>query len=430
MTQAQIDSASRVSTFHALSHPVYRRLWAAAWLWYMNRWIEMVVLSWLVLDLTDSPAQVALVGVSRMTPMFLLGLIGGSLADRFPKLKVITATQIVNLAVTIGMMLVILSGGVQPWHVFLASFFMGMSWTIDFSARRSYFAELFGPDRLINAISLDAAAMTGSGIVGPLIGGTLISLVGFGGAYGLMVGLFGLGLVMLLTIRAEGVERPLMATGSVFSQVTEAIRTIRTNRMVWAALSVTVALNFFGFPYIQMVPVIAWDVLGVDALLYSVLSAGAGVGSFVTSLIIASRGVLRQGTLYSLGATLMLFSVVLFAFSPYYVLSLLLLVVAGMGMAGFATMQPAIILQAMPPEMRGRAMGAIALGIGASPLGMLIVGNLAEVVGPRMALGSMAGAGVVVMLALRLWLPELRDKARPTAAAQVIVPAIEKINSA
>ena len=113
---------------------------------------------------------------------------------------------------------------------------------------------------------------------------------------------------------------------------------------------------------------------------------------------------------YTLGAALMLGAVVLFAVSPTYLVSLGLLLAVGMGLSGFATMQSALAMQAVAPELRGRALGAISLGIGAGPLGMLLLGNLAEVVGAPIALAAFAGIGCLLVLVLYWRLPELRAR--------------------
>jgi MFS family permease len=405
------DSAAvsrRTGTLRALGHPSFRRLWIASSLWYVNRMMEMVVLSWLVLELTSSPSQVAFVGVSRMAPMFLLGLVAGSVADRFVKKRVMQATQITNLVVVVGMLLIISLGSIQPWHVFVASFVTGSAWTVDFAARRSYFAELFEPDGLGNAVSLDVAALTGSAMLGPILGGTLIPLIDYSGVYLVMLVLYAIGFILLMTVEARPIVARTSGSSSVANNVVEAVRMIGTTRALWAALTITVSLNFFGFPYMQMVPIIARDELEVGPVLYGLLGAAAGLGSLTGSLFIASRTIRNKGSMYSLGAILMVTGVFLFALSPVYQLSLLFLIVAGFGMSGFATMQPVIALQAVPPAMRGRAMGAIALGIGASPIGMFLVGQMAEAWGPRTALAVLTGTGFVVLNGVRLVLPELR----------------------
>ena len=215
-----------------------------------------------------------------------------------------------------------------------------------------------------------------------------------------------------MSLVKNGITRNSAPKDSIVSQVTEAIRVVRGNRTIWTVFLVTVALNFFGFPYIQMVPVIARDVLGVGEVLFGVLMSSAGMGALIGSLVIASNQISRQGTVYSLGASLMLAAIFLFAFSKVYVISLVLLFLAGLGVSGFGTMQVIIALRAVSPEMRGRAMGAIALGIGASPLGMIVVGQLAEGLNTQAALALLTGSGLLVMTIMRWRLPELRDRDR------------------
>ena len=173
---------------------------------------------------------------------------------------------------------------------------------------------------------------------------------------------------------------------------------------------ITVTLNFFGFPYMQMVPVIARDVLGASAALYGVMASAIGIGAITGSLFIATGLFHRQGSTYSLGAILMLVAVFSFSFSQVYPLSVALLFIAGFGMSGFAIMQPILVLQAAPPGLRGRALGAVALGIGVSPLGIILVGQLAEILGPQTALSILTGAGILVVTALHWRYAVLRDK--------------------
>jgi MFS family permease len=403
---------SRLPTFQALDQPSYRRLWTAAWLWYTCRWMELVVLSWLVLQLTDSPVQVALVGVSRMLPMSLLGLVAGSVADRFSRTGVMLVAQCVNLLSTAALAVLIMAGMVEPWHAWTSIFLTGTAYTMDFSTRRAYYAEIFPGPRLANAVALDTVALMGSSLIGPLVGGLLISYTGFGGAYAALVGMFLAGLLLLVTVhRGRGPREPSRGAG-VAVQVFEALRAIRSNRALWATLLVTVCLNFFGSPYFQMVPVIARDILHAGSVRYGLLGAAAGLGAFGGSLAIASRRVRRKGRVYVLGAALMMGAIVLFATSPYYLLSLALLVLVGAGLAGFATMQPTLALEAVTPDFRGRALGAVALGIGAGPLGTLLAGNMAEGMGAPRALAMLSGVGFILVLALYAWLPELRARSR------------------
>ena len=351
-----------------------------------------------------------------MLPMLMLGLVAGSLADRFPKKPLMVVFQVVNLVVAASMTLLVfadpdLSGDVlKEWHVFLGSFLVGIAWTADFAARRAFYSELFDGAGLVNAVALDSVAMMGSSMLGPLLGGTLIFVVGFEGTYAAMLGAVIVGFLLLLTMPTTGMARPASPTAGLATQVAEIVQTMRANRTIWAVVLVTIALNFFGFPFIQMLPVIARDVLGAGSLGYGVLAAATGIGSIAGTLMIATRGAERMGTIFCLGAMLMLVGIFFFALSELYAVSFLLLLVAGVGMSGFATMQSTIPLQAVPREMRGRAIGAVALAIGSAPLGLLALGPLAEARGPQEAVVAFTAAGILVLGALYWRLPVLRDR--------------------
>ena len=139
--------------------------------------------SWLVLEKTESPLMVTLVGVSRLAPMLLLGMVAGSLADRFPKKFLMACFQLVNLAATAVLTILVFTDAIEAWHIFLALFITGVAWTVDFSARRSFYSELFADSRVVNAIALDSAAATGCNMLGPLLAGTMIAFAGYEGAF-------------------------------------------------------------------------------------------------------------------------------------------------------------------------------------------------------------------------------------------------------
>ena len=400
--------SSRPSPFQSLAHPSFRRLWIAAWLWMTCMMMELAVASWLVLELTDSPIEVALVGTFRMLPMFVLGLVAGQLADRFPKKRLLVAAQALNMTGASTMLVLVATGLVAPWHVYVCTFLIGMAMTTDFPARRGYFAEIFDSSRLTNAIAMETAAMMGSFMLGPLMGGLLIAAIGFEGSYSVMVAFFLVSLLLVASVKASEPKEGRLGTESAVAQVVAGLRNTRRNQTLWSVFVVTAVVNFLGFPFMQMVPVIARDVLGVGSSLYGLLAAAIGIGSFSGAVLLALLRIQRPGAYFCLGALVLLLSIALFASSEVYLISLVVLVVAGLGQSGFASMQSAITLQAAPPEMRGRAIGAVLLGIGLHPLGAVVVGTLAEVIGPQLALGVLAGSGVVIVATLRWMYPPLQ----------------------
>lgn len=394
--------------WYALSNTSFRRLWIASWLWMTCMMMELAVASWLVLQLTDSPFSVALVGTFRMLPMFVVGIAVGELADRLPKKRLMVGAQFLHVTGASAMLFLLTMGWIQPWHVYICTFLIGTAMTTDFPARRGYFAQMFESSRLNNVIALETAAMMGSFMLGPLLGGMLIELVDFTGSYIVMVSIFVVSLLIVITIRsAEPIESAERQDG-VIKDVIEGMKFARNNPTLWSLFLVTAVVNFLGFPFMQLVPVISRDVLGIGAFLYGLLAASMGIGSFAGSMLLASIKVRNPQAYFCLGALVLQFSIAAFAYSEFYPLSFLILIVAGIGQSGFASMQSSITLQAAPPAMRGRAVGVILLAIGLHPLGAVLLGKLAEVINPQHALGLLGITGFILVLSLRIALPAIQ----------------------
>jgi len=372
--------------------------------------IEMVCLSWLVLELTDSPSKVAFVGIARMVPMAVFGLIAGTISDRIPKILILKYVQGLNIVVSLVMLVLIQSNSIVYWHSYLSILLTGSGWVLDFTARRALYPELFSGRILTNAISLDTASLTGSMMLGSILGGLAINMGGFSTAYILMISMYILALILFINISTDNPKEQDNYEQGINETIKEYLYTLRSNKLIRSTFLVTLALNFFGFPYMLMVPVIARDSLGANELLFGILLSAAGTGALLGSLVIASLNINRKGLVYVFGSIIMLIALLIFSMSSSYHFSLIALFVAGLGTSGFGTMQVIISLSAVPQNLRGRAMGVIALGIGSSPLGTLLVGTLADTYGAQTALGLLTSVGILVMSSLWFLLPELRKK--------------------
>jgi len=305
---------------------------------------------------------------------------------------------------------VLSTGTVRPYHVFAYMFVAGASWTVDFSARRSYLSEILPVVDLTRAISLEAVAFFGGTLIGPLLGGSLLPMLDYTGVYGvvLLAQLAGIGLLSPLA-RERGQPVPVRASGDG-SRVIHTIRAMWGYRPIQAVLLVTVTMNLFGFPFDQLVPVIARDTLQVGSALYGALAAAVGLGALIGSVVISAQPIWRPNTLFSLGATLVLVTVFGFSLSPLYWLSLLLLFGTGLAMSGFDATQSTLVLTAAPPQARGTALGVLMLCIGAMPLGMYVLGRLAGAIGSQQSLALMTGTGLLFMGCLFRRYPELLDR--------------------
>jgi predicted MFS family arabinose efflux permease len=178
-------------------------------------------------------------------------------------------------------------------------------------------------------------------------------------------------------------------------------------------------MNLLLFSYVPMVPVIARDVLHVDALLMGMLQAVEGLGALVGAMWIASAARLQyHGRIFWGGSLLSLMALFLFSVSRAYIASLPILLFLGLGSAGFGTMQAAIIMLAAKEDMRGRALGVLSLAIGAGPLGSVLLGAVAEAVSPVFALRMSALLGIIAMACIVLFLPTITDRFQAMRTAQ------------
>jgi MFS family permease len=396
-------------TFDAFHNPGYRRLWTAYLFANVSRWMQMTLLAWLVLELTDSPLRVALVGFFGMGPMLLLGMIGGVLADRVDRRRLILASQSASMIAALVMTAILFLGVERYWYAYLVILVSGIGWALDMPSRRSILPDMLGRAGLTNAVALDSVAMHASLMLGPVLAGGMISAAGVRGGY-LVVGIFYLVSVLLMrSIRLP--ERRNRYTGrshNILSNLVEGFRYVRGNNVILATVCVTVLMNLLLFSYVQMVPVIAKDLLKVGPGLMGVLMGAPGLGALVGAVLIASAGNLsHHGRVYLVGSMVALGALLAFSLSQQYILSLSILLVLGLGMSGFGTMQSTIVMLAASEEMRGRALGVISLAIGTGPLGALLVGVVASAASPSFAIGINAAVGAASLVTVGVLMPSL-----------------------
>ena len=402
-----LHALANVSTFRSLGNRDWRILWMAGHLWHLAFWMDLIVLGWLVLELTDSPFLVALVGTFRLIPMGILGVLAGSLGDRVPKRKLLMIAQLVNLTVTIGFTVVLLLDLERAWLIYVVALLTGSAWSIDFPIRRAFIRDLLPAGAIVNAMAIDAASLVGMALVGRVIGGGLLAVSGPTLAYGFLVVCYMVGLILLLRVpeqRPEPLQPAQTANpSSVLNDIVAGLSYVWRNPALRGIFLVTVIINFLVAPYFQLTPVFARDIFDVGPGLLGLISGMDGFGALIGAFILASlTGLARLGAVFVVGSLIFAAGVFLFSQAPSYQVAMPFLVLVGLGTAGFAAMQTTITVTQADPQMRGRAMGAVALGIGVLPLGMAFVGGLAELMGSAEALGltSLIGLGLIVVVAL------------------------------
>jgi MFS family permease len=405
-TKTNSGRRGTIGTFRAFSNQNFRFLWPANFLLYVSRWMQMTLLAWFVLELTDSAWYVSLLGFFTFLPMLVLGMLGGLLADSVNRRALLVITQLVALALTITVMVLLFAGFMELWHAYAAVFITGATWALDMPARSSVIHDQLGGEGVTNGMSLDSVGMTGSTMVGPAFAGLLITLFDVKGGYVAMVAFQSVALVSLLFARIPTGYDSVFAPEKVVRNLLEGLSYARTQRVVLAIILITVVMNLMLFPIMQMVPVMARDVLNVGPGLMGVLQSASGFGSFFGSLFLASlTSFNRHGAVFLGGSVLGTLGLLIFSFSHWYGLSFVALLVMGTGVAGFAVMQMTLVMLVSRDEMRGRALGVVSLAIGVSPIGALFIGGLASAIGTANAVTVNAVTGLALLALIGLIMP-------------------------
>ena len=407
-------------TFQAFQNRQFRLLWPANLFNNISRWSQMTLLAWLVLELTESPWRVSLVGACGFAPTLVLGAIGGLLADRVDRKRLLMVTQTANLIVTVVMTVVLFTGRVEFWHAYIVILANGTGSALDFPSRRSIVHDLMGRSGVTNAIAVDSMGMHASRMAGPALAGLLISTVDVSGAYIVVTGFHvaTFTLTTLLRLPERRISSDLVRSSGVARNLAEGFRYVAGQNTILTAVIVTVLMNLLLFPYQQMVPVIAKNVLEVGPTLMGLLLATEGFGALIGAVGMASKPNISYHGRYFLGGSILsLLAILCFSASTLYGLSLPILLIAGLGTSGFGTMQAAIVILVAREEMRGRSLGVMSLAIGASPLGALLVGGLGTALGPTEAVAVMSGAGLVLVCLVGLLMPSLRSRIAPDVSS-------------
>jgi MFS family permease len=369
---------------------------------------EQVVLGWLTLELTNSPLAVGAALGMRMAPLLFVGIPAGILADRTDRHRLLQASG-VAMAVATGLLGgLALVGAVRLWHVLVLTFVAGCVRALHQAARQSYAHDLVGAADLVNGLAVLGLAMRAGGLTGSLLAGALIAKYGAGAAYlGVAAGYL-VGALTLLPARPRaGHAAP--APESTWRNLVGFVAALRHDRTLLPLILLTASAEILGFSHQALLPSLARDVLEVGPEGLGAMTAARSAGGILGIVFISGLGQLGgNGSLFL--AVLVVFggSLVALGAAPGYGWVLLILtVVNAMGAVSDILSQSLIQLTA-PGGLRGRASGAWVVAIGTAPLGQLLIGVLASLLGVSVALAASGLALVLVAAAGALFAPRLR----------------------
>jgi MFS family permease len=416
-------SIAHWSALDALHDANFRRLWLAGLCVNVGRWLDFLVLGWLVLDLTGSPFMVGVAAFCRFAPMIVLGLFAGLLIDRVPRGRLLVGVQCVNFGASVLLAGLFATGHGDLWWLIGLETLLGIAWAVDFPSRRTALFTLVGHKRVTNAVSLESVSMQGTKIVGPVMGGVLLARLGPVACYLVLAALF-LGALLLTLSLSRRVSLPASPRSdeSILAGLAAGFREARWQPAILGVLIITIVMNGLVFPYQQILPVFARDVLDIGPELLGLLVAVGGAGTLIGALWTAGRrDFVSHRQVFVGGSMLAGLMVVVQSFSPGYLTSIPIQFIIGIAESGFGTMQSTIVLLAAHERARGRVLGILSVCIGTNPIGSLAVAWFTTYVGAPVAFGSAAALALLLMAPFTIRL--LSEGTRPLRVVREEQPA-------
>ena len=413
-------------TFSSLKVRNFRYFFAGQSLSLVGTWMQSVTQTWLVFVRTHSGFQVGLVIALQTLPILVLGPLGGTIADRFGKYRILFYTQ--GLAGVQAFLLagLDLSGHLQLWELYLIAVSLGLINSVDNPTRQTFIMEMVGRDHLVNAVTLNSVMVNAARAVGPAVAGILIATAGSGWCFLLNGVSFGFVLVALAMMNKSELS-PAPRSAAIRGQLTEGFRYVGRTPVVRDALIMMALVGCFTYEFQTSLPLVAGNTFHGDSRTYGYLTACMGVGAVVGGLIVAGRQARGPRRLVMTAGVFGVF-VFLAAVSPSLIFEEVVLLLVGACSVTFLATGNTTLQLASEPSMRGRVMSLWSVAfLGSTPIGGPIVGLVGSSLGARYALGL--GAFAALAAAALGWttlrgkkLPRSREE--PLAPAEVEVPAV------
>ncbi|MCS6843861.1 MAG: MFS transporter [Caldilineales bacterium] len=389
-------------TFAALQFRNYRLWFFGQLISLAGTWMQSAAQGYLVYELTKSPAVLGYVGFASGLPAWLFTVYGGVAADRLPRRSVLLVTQSAMMALAFLLAGLVFTKTVQPWHILVISFGVGVANALDSPARLAIVADLVDREEMTNAIALNALMFNLATVVGPALAGVVYAALGPGWSFALN-GVSYLAVIGALLLMRLPNRRPTPSGERVAEQLREGFRyTIQSPVIRTVVINIGV-LSLFGMSLLVLLPAWAVDVLGGDVRTNGFLLASRGVGALVGALMIAYLGQrVVRGRLWTAGTLLLPPALTVFALWHWAPAALATLVLVGWSFIVVANISNALIQTSVPDHLRGRVLSIYTMVFfGSMPLGALWIGQLAERVSePAAVLANAAILGASALLLL------------------------------
>ncbi|MDZ7266058.1 MAG: MFS transporter [candidate division KSB1 bacterium] len=405
--------------FGALRHRNYRLFFAGQFVSFLGTWMQNTAQGWLVYQLTHSPAWLGVISFLGFLPLSLFALIGGSLADRCNRRRLVLITNVLAMIIASLFAVLIWQQLIGIHLVAVLVFLNGVVNAFDIPARQSFLVEMVGKEDLANGIALNSAMFNGARMIGPAIGGLVIAAFGTAWCMAANALSFLATVLAVAAIRTVAPIRAQQAPLRLLQSLREGAAYIRSSQLVWGVLGLVAVSTVFGWSYTVILPVYADKILGGGAVELGQLLSASGLGALggaVFSATLGSRWRPRQILLA--GLVIFTLAITTFALARQPLFATLCVALMGLGLILFNVNSNTALQQRVPDHLRGRVMGFYVLCFGGlMPVGSLQIGFVAEKLDVTLALLFNAViCGLAVLAALRV-LVQMRQRPLDEAAA-------------
>ena len=396
-------------TFAALKYPNYRLWFFGQLVSLAGTWMQSAALGYLIYQITRSPVYLGYVSFAVGIPTWLFTLYGGVIADRVSRraLMIITQTSMMILAFILAALT--FTGVVQPWHILLLAFLLGVAQAFDAPARQAFVLEMVEREDLTNAVALNATMFNLAVAVGPAVGGLTYAAFGPGWCF-MLNGLSFIAVIVALALMKLKALAPVGRRGSPMLELREGLRYVVHHQYIGVLIAMIGVSGLFGASLFSLFPAWAVAVLHGNETTNGLLLSARGVGALIGALFIASLGRFRfKGRVLTFGS--FAFPILMLVFSALRGLPFSLLTLVAVGFAQILTFNliNALVQTQSEDRYRGRVMGVYSLVFfGSMPIGALVAGAIAQQTSEQLAV--VLGASVLLVSAVLLWvfIPRMR----------------------
>jgi MFS family permease len=409
----------------ALRIAPFRQIWGALLLIHLSRWVEITVVGWVIVEATGSPFLVSLGVFVRLAPFFVAGPIGGAMADRVNQVWFIRVTTMGRVAIAVLLSLALFAFGSNLWAIYTLTAIGGVFASAVIPALRALYADLVPERELTGALGFESIAFTLSLIIGPIIAGVLLPFVAAPVMFMGTAVAYSLAVAAMFFVRSSVADTAKEAKEAqdddsvqstrpgLFESIADGFRVARSRPMIIAAFAVIVTAEGFAFTFLHLIPIFATDVLGGGSTTLGMLWSMQGAGELVGAMVIVGwlgKRINSPGKALLIAVSICMILGIPLGLSSTLPLTMFMLFSLGVSASMFGVMQSNVILLSAPAKVRGRLIGIQTMFLIGFPISAVVVGSIASVFGPHVAVVTMSTTGLLSIGVVALKFPQLRQR--------------------